>query len=118
MNARSQMLDQALALGRRELDCLVEGDVFGAEKLANERDRILDEAMEGLSRGNLETLGDKLVEMKELHDKISGKAKELHASLKKDLAGIRQQNKRMAGYSYGAGNMPRLAKQRFLSKKS
>jgi len=118
MDARSHMLDQALSLGRRELSCLSEGDVFEAEKLSKDRERILDEAIGDLSKENLETLADKLVEMKTLHDEITGEAKKLHQSLKHDLAGIKKQNRRMAGYSYGAGNMSRLAKERFVSKKS
>lgn len=117
MAARGRMLDEALSIGRRELGFLSEGDVFEAEKLAKDRERILDEAIRDLDRANLEKLADKLVEMKSLHDEITDEARKLHASLKKDLAGIKQQNKRMAGYSFGSGNMPRLAKERFLSKK-
>jgi len=117
MAARSQMLDQALSIGRKELGFLAEGDVFEAEKLSKDRERILDEAMADLDRGNLEILADKLVEMKSLHDEITDEARKLHSSLKKDLAGIKQQNKRIAGYSFGAGNHSRLAKERFISKK-
>ena len=118
MATRSRMLDEALSIGRRELSCLVEGDVFGAEKLAQDRERLIDEAIGGLSKSNLQRLGDKLVEMKSLHDEITDKVRELHGSLKQDLASMRKQNKRIAGYSFGSGNMPRLARERFLSKKS
>lgn len=112
------MLDEALSLGRKELHCLIEGDVFEAEKISKDRERILDEAMNGLSRENLKTLKDKLVEMQSLHSEITGEARKLHHTLKHDLAGMKKQNRRIAGYSYGAGNMPRLAKERFISKKS
>jgi hypothetical protein len=117
MAARSQMLDQALSIGRKELGFLAEGDVFEAERLSKDRERILDEAIADLDRGNLEILADKLVEMKSLHDEITDEARKLHSSLKKDLAGIKKQNKRIAGYSFGAGNHSRLAKERFISKK-
>ncbi len=118
MAARRQMLEEALSIGRRELGFLTAGDVFEAERLSKDRERILDQAIEGLDRNNLEILADKLVEMKSLHDEITGEARKLHSSLKSDLANIKKQNKRIAGYSFGAGNMPRLAKERFISKKS
>ncbi len=117
MATRRHMLDEALSIGRRELGFLTEGDVFEAEKLAHDRGRIVDEAIANLDQGNLEKLADKLVEMKSLHDEITDEARKLHASLKHDLASIKKQNRRIAGYSFGAGNMPRLARERFISKK-
>jgi len=117
MAARRHMLDEALSIGRKELGFLAEGDVFEAERLSKDRERILDEAIADLDRANLEKLADKLVEMKSLHDEITDEARKLHASLKRDLMGMRQQNKRIAGYSFGSGNHSRLAKERFVSKK-
>ena len=117
MTARRQMIDEALSIGRKELGCLTQGDVFEAEKLSKDRERILDEAIGDLDPKNLSELADKLVEMKSLHDEISGEAKRLHATLKNDLVSMKRQNRRIAGYSFGAGNMPRLARERFISKK-
>lgn len=117
MTTRSQMIDEAMSIGRRELGCLADGDVFEAEKLSKDRERILDEAIAGLDNEHLEILADKLVEMKSLHDEITGQARKLHSSLKHDLANMKQQNRRIAGYSFGSGNMPRLARERFISKK-
>ena len=118
MAARREMLDQALSIGRRELGFLADGDVFEAEKLAKDRERILDEAINDLDRAHLEQLSDKLVEMRSLQNDITDEAPKLHSSLKQDLLSMRKQNKRIAGYSFGAGNMPRLARQRFINKKS
>ncbi|ADU63050.1 MAG: hypothetical protein KUA35_05000 [Pseudodesulfovibrio sp.] len=118
MTARRQMLDEALSIGRKELGFLVVGDVYEAEKLARDRERILDEAVNDLDRDHLEQLADQLVEMKSLHDKITGEARKLHSSIKTDLAAMKKQNRRIAGYSFGSGNMPRLARDRFVSKKS
>jgi len=112
------MINEALSIGRKELGCLADGDVFKAEKLSRDRERILDEAIGDLDRDNLERLADKLVEMKSLHDEITGEARKLHSSLKQDLTSMKKQNRRIAGYSYGSGNMPRLARERFVSKKS
>lgn len=117
MTARRQMLDEALSLGRRELGCLTEGDVFEAEKLSKDRERILDEAIGDLDRETLEELADQLVEMKSLHAEISVEAKRLHSSLRENLVSMKKQNRRIAGYSFGAGNMPRLAKERFIHRK-
>ena len=117
MSARREMIDQALSLGRRELGCLAEGDVYEAEKLSKDRERILDEAIGDLDRENLKELADKLVEMKSLHDEISDEAKRLRTSLRENLVSMKKQNRRIAGYSFGAGNMPRLAKERFIHKK-
>ena len=117
MAQRSRMLDEALSIGRRELSFLMAGDVYEAEKLARSREQILDEAVAGLTEDNLALFADKLVEMKSLHDEITDEAKRLRLSLKKDLASMKKQNRRISGYSFGSGNMPRLAKERFISKK-
>lgn len=117
MATRSQMIDEAMSIARRELGCLEEGDVFEAERLSKDRERILDDAIAGLDKEHLAILADKLVEMKSLHDDITGEARKLHASLKFDLGNIKKQNKRLAGYSFGAGNMPRMARERFINKK-
>ncbi|MEZ7195919.1 hypothetical protein [Pseudodesulfovibrio karagichevae] len=117
MARRIRMLDEAISIGLRELEFLVAGDVYAAERLAHSREQLLDEAMLGLSGDNLKLLADKLVEMKSLHDEITGEARKLRQSLKQDLTSMKRQNKRIAGYSYGAGNLPRLAKERFINKK-
>lgn len=117
MSARRQMLDEALSIGRRELGFLSEGDVFEAEKLSKDRERILDEALDNLDRDNLKRLAEKLVEMKSLQDEITDVARTLRSSLKHDLTNMKKQNRRIAGYSFGSGNMPRLARERFISKK-
>ena len=117
MAERRHMLDEAIAIGHRELDSLVAGDVFEAERFARSREEILDAAVRGLSKDNLELLADKLVEMKSLHDEITGEARKLRQTLKNDLTSMKRQNRRIAGYSFGAGNMSRLAKERFLNKK-
>jgi len=117
MSARRQMLDEALSLGRRELGCLADGDVFEAEKISKDRERILDEAIGDLDRDNLKELADKLVEMKSLHDEITDEAKRLRTSLGEKLVSMKKQNRRITGYSYGAGNMPRMTRERFIHKK-
>lgn len=117
MATRSRMLDEAITIGRRELDSLVAGDVFEAEKLAHSREQLMNDAVRDLSGDNLTQLADKLVEMKSLHDRITGEAKKLKQSLKQDLTSMKRQNRRLSGYSFGAGNMPRLAKERFINKK-
>ena len=118
MSARSRMLDEALDIGRRELACLSEGDVAEAQKLFMDRDRILNDALRGLSDGNRRELADKLVEMSKLQNELSGRAKELHANLRQDLTKLKRETKRISGYSFGSGNMPRLATRRFVNKKS
>jgi len=117
MTARRRMIDEALSIGRKELGCLTQGDVYEAEKLSKDRQRILDEAIGDLDHERLEELADKLVEMKSLHDDISEEAKRLKVSLRDDLVSLKQQNRRISGYSFGAGNMPRLSRQRFIHKK-
>ncbi|QGY40865.1 hypothetical protein GM415_12245 [Pseudodesulfovibrio cashew] len=117
MASRRRLLDEALSIGRKELGCLAGGDVFGAERFSRDRERILDEAIADLDSEHLDQLSDVLVEVKSLQDQITAEARRLHTSLKQDLAGMRKQTKRFAGYSFGSGNMPRLAKERFLNKK-
>jgi len=117
MTARRRMLDEALTIGRRELGCLADGDVYEAERLSKDRERILDEAIGGLDREHLSELADKLVEVKSLHDEISEEARRLRTTLRNDLVSLKQQNRRISGYSMGAGNLPSRARQRFVHKK-
>ncbi|WP_041720061.1 hypothetical protein [Pseudodesulfovibrio piezophilus] len=117
MATRRQMIDEALSLGRQELGFLSRGDVFKAEKLSKDRERILDEAMAGLDKESQTMIADRLVELKSLLDEITDAGYRLRSSLKRDLSNMKQQNRRIAGYSFGSGNMPRLARERFVSKK-
>lgn len=116
MAERRQLLNEALNIGRRELGSLIDGDVFEADRLAQDRERLLDQAIADLGRDDLQSLADELVEMKNLHAEITSQARKLHASLKHDLLNMRKQNRRFSGYSRGAGNMPSLARDRFISK--
>ncbi|MCJ2164170.1 MULTISPECIES: hypothetical protein [unclassified Pseudodesulfovibrio] len=117
MRQRRQMLEKAMSIGQKELQLLIKGDVFEAEKLAESRGQIVDEAVKGLSRDNLNDLADTLRALKSLHEEITGEAKRLHKSLRQDLTSMKKQNRRIAGYSVGSGNIPKLATERFVSKK-
>jgi len=112
-----RMLDEALAVGKEELRQLMRGKVDEAQRLAFTRGGILERAVAGVPEETLDSVGDKLIALKELHDKIVDEAKSLQLHVRKDLTNLKKQTKRLAGYSIGSGNVPLKAKQRFVDKR-
>ena len=100
-------IDEALDLGRRELDLLAVGDVEEAQLLAERRAGLIAQA--SASESPLETmleLREKLVRLQSLQGRITEEAKRLHGLLKSDLLKMRQQTNRMGGYRAAVTSTP------------
>lgn len=113
------LLDQAIELGRRELGFLEEGEVDGAERLAQDRGRLLREALAAKAAAGEQGLDDycgRLKELKGLHGLIIEQAHRLHEVLHKDLIRSRQERRRLNGYG-GVGRISGPT-DRFISRKS
>lgn len=115
MSGADRLLDEAYDIGRREYDCLIEGDVDQVEGLAKERGKLIQEALDGFSGEPLDLFVEKLQRLSSLQGALSEEAKRLHASIKADLLKLRQENRRMTGYQ-GATRFTPLA-SKFLNKR-
>lgn len=97
-----ELLDQALALGRKELDILSTGEVEGTEESSRERGLLINRAWELREGADLDEFQRKLLQLQALQGELSDRAHSLHASLKADMKQTRNQGKRMAGYGQTA----------------
>ncbi len=91
-------LDEALDLGRLELNMLTEGNVEQAEALANDRGRLLDMAWHGRGRISQDVFLNKMEQLQVLHSQVSAEARRLHKMLKDDLLRTRRQSHGFSGY--------------------
>ncbi|SMP67844.1 hypothetical protein [Desulfonatronum lacustre] len=91
-------LDEALDLGRLELNMLTEGNVEQAEALANDRGRLLDMAWHGRGRISQDIFLNKMEQLQAVHSQVSAEARRLHKLLKDDLLRTRRQSQGYSGY--------------------
>lgn len=115
MTSALSRLDEALHVGELELDRLQAGEVFEAEKLSQDRGRLLSEALAQRDGVSLEELMDKLAQLKRLQGRISSEALRLKEVLREDLKQAKQQNRRLAGYGGAARKTP-LVQAKYCSK--
>ena len=108
------LLDQALELGKRELEHLSSGNVDETEDLARERSQLLSLAWDGQDDPALEVLRDKLMQLQSLQNNLTAQAKRLHSSMRDELRRARQEKARLSGYGKAAKPAPRI--NSFLSK--
>ncbi|MES9995666.1 hypothetical protein [Desulfovibrio aminophilus] len=108
------LLDQAIEMGHKELGFLIAGDVFEAEQLAQDRGR-LTASIENGKRVDLDSVLDKLTQLKALQGQITQEARRLHAALKADLQRVRLENQRFSAYKDGSRVAPPVS-NRFISR--
>ncbi|MCM0756409.1 hypothetical protein M7784_14325 [Desulfovibrio aminophilus] len=108
------LLDQAIEMGHKELGFLISGDVFEAEQLAQDRGRLTADIENGKSV-DLDTVLDKLTQLKALQGQITQEARRLHAALKADLQRVRRENQRFSAYKEGSRVASPLS-SRFISR--
>lgn len=111
-----ELLDQALEMGRRELETLTSGEVDGTDVSSLERGRLLEQAWEMRHCVDLDAFQKKLLQLQSLQGELTTEARKLHASLKEDMKHIKAQGRRMAGYGQAARMTPRAGTSRFLSR--
>lgn len=121
MHAALRLLDQAIELGRQELAHLAAGEVDKAEALAFGRDGMLHEALDhdalaGPAEDSLDTLLDKLRELKGLQAQIIDEARRLQQNIGADIRRLGQEHKRHQGY--GRLVRPRRMQNLYLNRQS
>jgi len=119
VHAALRLLDQALEMGRRELEHLSAGEVEKAEALAFGRGGVLHEALAGDALAApaadcLDTLVAKLEELKGLQGRIIDEARRLQHSIGADILRLGQERKRHQGY--GRLVRPRRVQNRYLNR--
>lgn len=122
MHPAFTLLDQAIELGRLELEHLAAGEVEKAEAVSCGREGVLGKALtdKGLAESqkeNLDGLLARLTELKELQARIIDAASRLKGELGEELRRAGQEQKRHAGYGRAARPTPRV-QSRFISQDS
>lgn len=118
MTERRQLLDEALSMGRAELQHLVAGEVMEAEKLAMARSRKAQQAVHGIDQTTLDELADQLMELGSLQEELTSEARKLQETVKQELINLKKQSRRFSGYKIGAGfTRHGFNRSRFISKK-
>jgi hypothetical protein len=98
MSDKLEYLEAALVAGERELHCLLAGEIEEAEKLAQDRGRLLELAWRSADPEGIGQLRDNLMKLKNLQGQLTTEARRLHAELKNDLQRAKQENQRLSGY--------------------
>lgn len=114
MKDEIDILDQALETGRLELGQLCEGEVEEAERLAQERSALMEEAWRMRSPKRIGQLKEKLLQLQSLQGQITAEARRLHEAIKRDLLKARQENQRLTGYRTSLRTSP--ISSRFVDK--
>ncbi len=111
------LLEQALDLGRRELEFLAAGKVEETEETAQQRGGLLERAWiaKEHEQVDVDELLDKLRQLRGLQGQLSREARNLHKSLETDLARVRKEHGRISGYRQATQLVPTAS--RFVSKR-
>ncbi len=104
MHPSISLAEEALAVARRELSLLDEGDMGAIEAAAERRMRLLDGAWKQRSDDCAEELGKRLEVMRGLQKQMIQKAQKLHDSLAAELKDMRRRNTRQKGYQQACSN--------------
>jgi hypothetical protein len=115
MSSSLEYLDQAFALGRKELDHLASGEIAEAQAAAHARGELLSRALAAPGREPAEQLIAKLSQLRSMQTRLTEEAKRLHAALRDDLVRVRGESKRLAGYKSTTKITPLF--NRFVSKR-
>ncbi len=109
------LIDQALDIGRQELELLQAGEVDRAADMARDRERLMNMAYGDKDSDELVKLESKLWQLASLQGRLTTEAKRLHAEIKQELLRTRQESARLSGYGKAVKPTPLFS--RFLSKR-
>jgi len=99
MSDRLSLLDQALALGDKELQLLAAGQYDQAERMAADRSTLLVEAIESDHSVDLNRFHDKLQQLSSMQGRLTDEAKRLHESVRLELLRTKKEGERLSGYA-------------------
>jgi hypothetical protein len=110
------LLEEALEVGREELEHLINGRDEEAQSAAHRRGELMDRAWRNRQGADFEALVLKLKELQSQQGRLTSEAKKLHETLRQDLAKAKQENRRLTAY-HGSLRPPAVS-SRFLNKRS
>jgi len=99
MSDRLTLLDEALALGDKELQLLAAGQFEDVGRVAQDRSRLVVEAVEGAQPVDLNLFHDKLLQLSALQGRLTEEAKRLHESVRLELLRTKKESERISGYA-------------------
>lgn len=108
------LLDEALEVGRQELEHMRQGRDVEADKAAYRRGELLELAWERREGVDVDAMLVKLEAMRSLHGVLTAEAKKLRELLRQDLAKAKRENKRITAYNGTRKHIPEFS--RFISK--
>lgn len=114
------LLDEAIALGKSEMESLAGGEdatdeaMVALEEAAARRARLVEQAWSLRDEAQLEALGAKLRELERLQGQLTGQARKLHGDIKARLMASRRESTRISGYAKTVKKAPVVS--RFMSK--
>ena len=108
------LLDKALEKGQSELRLLEAGEVAELEPLAQDRSKLIEQAMKFRDPEKVNLIRDKLIELQTLQGQLTKEALRVREVLKEDLQRAKQENKRFTGY--GRSVKPVSLGSRFISR--
>ena len=121
MDEALKRLDEAYALGEEELELLLEEDVDRMADKAEQRGRLVQEALRvspaGLTDDSEAEFLEKLRKLERQHGMLTAEARKLHERLREDLTKLRVESKRITAYG-GAHRPTPLIRYHYLNKQS
>ncbi len=98
MLTAADYIDQALALGEKELQALKDGDVEGALELSGQRSWVLSHAWEARMGCDEEAYKERLFKVHDMQIVLTKLAQEKREELRLGLVRSRKENHRLMGY--------------------
>jgi hypothetical protein len=108
------LLDEALEVGREELEHMRQGRDAEADKAAHRRGELMELAWERREGVNVDSMLAKLEALRSQHGQLTSEAMKLREMLRSDLAKAKQENKRITAYNGSSVHTPIFS--RFVSK--
>ncbi len=121
MDEALKRLDEAYSLGEQELQHLLGEDLDQMAETAEQRNRLVKEALRvstvELTEDNEAEFLEKVRRLERQHGMLFTEARKLHKRLREDLAKLKKENKRITAY-HGAHRPTPLIRYHYLNKQS
>ncbi len=98
MQSAADYIDQALALGAKELLALEQGDVDGALELSGQRSWVLSQAWDARRGCDENAYKERLYKVHDMQTMLTSLAQEKREEIRQNLLRSRKENKRLVGY--------------------
>ncbi|MDR1777163.1 MAG: hypothetical protein LBR31_04970 [Desulfovibrio sp.] len=104
MSKGVSLLDRALEIAHREMSALETGDYDEASRLADQRDKIVEQAWAVLENEAGDQYRVRLVNLTQLQERLSALALSTRDMMRESLQRSRRERRRMQGYHQAVGH--------------